>query len=41
MPPANPGPFYFLILFAGIFLGGPYNMIGGSVAIDLVENSGY
>ena len=41
MPPGYPGPYYILIFLGGIFLGGPYNMIGGTVAIDLAEGSGF
>lgn len=28
-------PYYFLILLCGVFLGGPYTMLGGAIAIDL------
>jgi len=33
----SPVPYYFVIFFIGILLGGPYNIISSSCAIDLAK----
>jgi OPA family glycerol-3-phosphate transporter-like MFS transporter 3 len=31
----TPLPYYFLMVFIGFTMGGPYNVIGSAIAIDL------
>lgn len=33
----EPGAYFILIFFIGITLGGPYNLIGGAISIDIAN----